>query len=411
MRTNGVPERFCTGDASDWEKFEAWAARVPDTLRNPLYHWTHLELRRPFGIEALLSPATAREIYDRATAQLRQPAFSTLGLLSGIPRAVVCTTDDPTDSLEHHEALARRPDPGHARVPDLAPRQGARRGRPRGARRLHRTARAGERPRGHGPLVDLEALDARHQASTRWAAAPPTTASRRCTPSPGRTAWWRPPSTTRAPANRLEPGDALRVKSALLHDLALMDHARGWVQQFHLGALRNNNTRLRRTLGPRHRLRLHRRLRAGAAARALPRPPGQRRPPRAHDPLQLESARQRAHGHHDRQLPGRLDAREDAVRQRLVVPRPARRHGTADRRALEPGPALAVRRHGDRLAQLSLVLAPRVLPAPALQHARRGRGQGPRAERPRAARRLVRHVCFENARDYFGQPMGTAANQ
>ena len=94
-------------------------------------------------------------------------------------------------------------------------------------------------------------------------------------------------------------------RSALLHRLALLDHARGWVQQFHLGALRNNNTRMRRAARPRHRLRLDRRLRAGPLARALPRPPRRERPAGEDDPLQPEPARQRAVGDDDRQLPGR----------------------------------------------------------------------------------------------------------
>ena len=82
MRSNGVPERYCTGNASDWEKFEMWAHTVPYTLCNPLYHWTHMELKRPFGIEnKRLDPATAREIYDHCNAQLAQDAFSTQGLL------------------------------------------------------------------------------------------------------------------------------------------------------------------------------------------------------------------------------------------------------------------------------------------------------------------------------------------
>src|SRR5512146_1702798 len=78
MRTSGVPERLCTGDASDWEKFEAWARTVPDTVRNPLYHWTHMELRRPFGVDALLSPETAREVFDRCNERLAEPGFSAL---------------------------------------------------------------------------------------------------------------------------------------------------------------------------------------------------------------------------------------------------------------------------------------------------------------------------------------------
>src|SRR5688572_15844767 len=107
MRSNGVPEAFCTGTKSDWEKFEMWAATVPKTLRNPLYHWTHLELKSPFGIRKLLSPTTAREVYDRGSALLQEPSFTTRGLLRHFKVQAVCTTDDPADSLEHHAAYAR----------------------------------------------------------------------------------------------------------------------------------------------------------------------------------------------------------------------------------------------------------------------------------------------------------------
>ncbi len=80
MRSNGIDEGFCTGNASDWEKFEAWARTVPATLRNPLFHWTQMELMRPFGIPEILGPGTAREIFDRCNARLAEPAFSTRGL-------------------------------------------------------------------------------------------------------------------------------------------------------------------------------------------------------------------------------------------------------------------------------------------------------------------------------------------
>ena len=96
MRANGVPERFCTGDATDWEKFEAWARTVPDTLRNPLYHWTHMELRRPFGITDLLSPSTARAVFDRANERmLREDGFTAMGLLRGFRVAVVASSPYP----------------------------------------------------------------------------------------------------------------------------------------------------------------------------------------------------------------------------------------------------------------------------------------------------------------------------
>ena len=121
MRTNGVAERFCTGDASDWEKFEAWARTVPDTLRNPLYHWTHMELRRPFGIEEHLSPATARATFDRANERLQEAGFTAMGLLKQFRVAVVCSTDDATDTLEAHARLAQRKDPDTQVFPTWRP--------------------------------------------------------------------------------------------------------------------------------------------------------------------------------------------------------------------------------------------------------------------------------------------------
>ncbi len=107
MRANGVDEKYITGSASDRDKFRAWAATVPKTLRNPLYHWTHLELKNPFGIrDTLLSPATADAIYEQCSEMLQRDDFSTRGLLKKMRVKVVCTTDDPLDSLEHHKKLA-----------------------------------------------------------------------------------------------------------------------------------------------------------------------------------------------------------------------------------------------------------------------------------------------------------------
>ena len=103
MRTNGVDERFCTGkDTTDWEKFEKWAETVPYTFRNPLYHWTHLELKTAFGINKILNPQTAREIYDECNEKLSQPEYSARGMMRRYHVEAVCTTDDPIDSLEYH---------------------------------------------------------------------------------------------------------------------------------------------------------------------------------------------------------------------------------------------------------------------------------------------------------------------
>src|SRR5512143_2592532 len=106
MRANGVPERLCTGNASHFDKFMAWARTVPDTLRNPLYHWTHLELKRYFGIEETLDESTAAAIWEHANAALQHPELHTLGIMRKFRVHVVCTTDDPTDTLEYHQALA-----------------------------------------------------------------------------------------------------------------------------------------------------------------------------------------------------------------------------------------------------------------------------------------------------------------
>src|ERR1700753_2151198 len=105
MRTNGVNEAYITGGKSDEEKFMQWAATVPYTLRNPLYHWTHLELRRYFNIDQLLSPATAKNIYDECTAKLQTPEYAVRNLVAKMKVEVVCTTDDPLDNLEHHQQL------------------------------------------------------------------------------------------------------------------------------------------------------------------------------------------------------------------------------------------------------------------------------------------------------------------
>src|SRR5579883_1983193 len=106
MRANGVAERYCTGDADPYEKFLAWARTVPYTLRNPLYHWTHLELKRYFGIEDLLDESTAESVWNRANEALATPALRAHGILTKFHVKAVCTTDDPTDDLSCHKAIA-----------------------------------------------------------------------------------------------------------------------------------------------------------------------------------------------------------------------------------------------------------------------------------------------------------------
>src|ERR1700753_2444438 len=107
MRANSVNEDYITGTKTDQEKFDKWAETVPYTLRNPLYHWTHLELQRYFGCKELLGPATARSIYGQCNEKLQTPGYSVRNLLQKMKVEVVCTTDDPVDSLEHHRQIGQ----------------------------------------------------------------------------------------------------------------------------------------------------------------------------------------------------------------------------------------------------------------------------------------------------------------
>ncbi len=248
LRANGVAERYITGDASDWEKFEKWAETVPYTVRNPLYHWTHLELRRYFGITELLDPRSARRIYDECSAKLRTPEYSVQNLLTKMGVETLCTTDDPADSLAHHRALAAsgfgtrvlptfRPDkamgPEAADYNQYLDRLGAAAGLEihtyadlQGALRQRHDffAAQGCRLSDHG----LEHIFASDYTEGEVAAV-----------------------FAKARGGYVLDGfETNQLKSALLVFLAGLDWEKGWTQQFHLGALRNNNARMLRQLGP-----------------------------------------------------------------------------------------------------------------------------------------------------------------
>ncbi|GLU50811.1 uronate isomerase [Dyadobacter frigoris] len=250
MRANGINEKYCTGDAGDWEKFEQWAATVPYTMRNPLYHWTHLELLRYFDIDILLNRDTAREIYDECSAKLKQKDFSVKNLLRRMNVKVICTTDDPTDSLEHHQIIADsdfdikvlptfRPDKAMLLIDSPAEFQqylnklfevaGVSNGSTYDdllaalKNRHDFFAEMGGRLSDHGLEHIYASFD---ESAARMALA--ETLSGKTSSAELRTAF----------------------KSVLLYDLAKMDHSKDWAQQFHLGALRNNNSRMLSTLGP-----------------------------------------------------------------------------------------------------------------------------------------------------------------
>lgn len=250
MRTNGIDERYCTGkDTSDWEKFEKWAQTVPYTMRNPLYHWTHLELKTAFGVEELLNPKTAKHIYDACTEKLRTPEFSARGLMKKYNVEATCTTDDPIDSLEHHIALQKegfeikvlptwRPDKAMA-VENAAEYR-------KYVEKLSEVS--GVEIKNYSDLI--AALRNRHDFF----------ASVGCKLSDHGVEELYAEDYLQSEIdsifNKVYAGKELcndeivKFKSAMLYEGAIMDWEKGWTQQIHYGAIRNNNTRLFKQLGP-----------------------------------------------------------------------------------------------------------------------------------------------------------------
>ena len=259
MRTNGVPERLITGkDTTDWEKFEAWAATVPYTFRNPLYHWTHLELKTAFGIDKRLNPETAREIYDACNDRLQNdPAFTARGLMQYYNVEVVCTTDDPVDDLRHHRAYSEEIVNGkssNGKLPLMLPAW-----RPDKAMAVENPVAYRAYVEKLGAAADasvgtfsdfIDALQRRHDFFHEQG----------CRLSDhGLEEFYAEPYTDTeidVIYNKVMGGDELdatetrKFKSAMLYIFAVQDHAAGWVQQYHYGAQRNNNSRMMEQLGP-----------------------------------------------------------------------------------------------------------------------------------------------------------------
>ncbi len=249
MRANGIDEKYITGSASDWEKFEKWAETVPYTMRNPLYHWTHLELKTAFGINKLLSPKTAKEIYEECNEKLRTPEFSARNLMRHYRVELVCTTDDPIDSLEDHARI--KDDNFEIKVlPTWRPDK----------------VMAVENPKEFRSYIEklsevsnlsissfddmILALKKRQDFFEELG----------CKLSDhGMEEFYAEDYTEteiKSIFNKVYGGknlthnEVLKFKSALLVILAEMDWEKGWTQQFHYGVIRNNNTRFFNNVGP-----------------------------------------------------------------------------------------------------------------------------------------------------------------
>ncbi|WPM86140.1 glucuronate isomerase [Apirhabdus apintestini] len=249
MRSNGVPERLCTGDAGDREKFNAWAATVPHTLGNPLYHWTHLELRRPFGVVGtLLSPATADEIWNTCNALLAQDDFSARGIMRQMNVKMVGTTDDPIDSLSHHARIAADESFDVTVLPSWRPDKSFNIGQSGFAAYIESLG-------GRRTCIFAALAICRRRWNVVWTILPPTAVR---LPTMGWTAWCMRSFSEaeldailarRLAGEVLEPSEIAQFKTAVLVWLGAQYARRGWVQQYHIGALRNNNHRLFTRLG------------------------------------------------------------------------------------------------------------------------------------------------------------------
>ena len=249
MRANGVPERYCTGDATSYEKFLAWARTVPFTARNPLYHWTHLELKRYFGWDHLLNEATARQVWEKSNALLQTPELSAKGILRKFCVRVICTTDDPCDDLSAH----RRVNSSDAQLrvyPTFRPDKALRVDDPEQFNRWVRHLESAANLQIDSFSLFLEALKERHNAFHAAGGrlsdhGLPYCYAKPCNEQKAGTIFTKARLGDAATAEEQE-----QFASFMMLFFGRLDAEKGWTKQLHLGALRSVNSRMLRELGP-----------------------------------------------------------------------------------------------------------------------------------------------------------------
>nr|MDA3817003.1 glucuronate isomerase [Prolixibacteraceae bacterium] len=249
MRANGIDEKFITGKGSDIEKFEKWAETVPYTLRNPLYHWTHMELQRYFDISDVLNPSTAKPMFEKTESMLQQPGFSVQSLLKKVKVDTLCTTDDPSDDLKYHIQLANN-NPGFKTLPTWRPDKAMNADDAATYNQyLDKLSKSAD--------VDIKTVDdlintlqKRHDFFNENG----------CRISDHGVEEIYAEDFTKSEinnifnkvrgGNNLNNDELRKFKSFMLLEGAKMDHASNWAQQFHYGVIRNNNSRMFAKLGP-----------------------------------------------------------------------------------------------------------------------------------------------------------------
>lgn len=249
MRSNGVPEKFVTGKATPFEKFQAWAATVPQTLRNPLYHWTHIEMLRYFGVSELLNEKSAERIWKKANTQLAKPQLTTQGILKKFKVMAVGTTDDPVDDLKHHQKIA-----SSGIVTRVVPAF-----RPDKALAVHQpeTFNSWTGQLAAAANVDISNLDRFLEALKRRHDFFHAQGSR--ISDHGLTQCFASFVSDKEAGKIFEkvrsgktatPTEQAQFATYMMMWFGRWDAEKGWTKQLHLGALRNNNKRLLRELGP-----------------------------------------------------------------------------------------------------------------------------------------------------------------
>jgi len=248
MRANGVAEEFCTGNAAPYEKFAAWARTVPATIRNPLYHWTHLELKRYFGIDELLNEHSARSVWERADLALQNDGLTSQGILRKFSVRIVCTTDDPCEDLVHHRAVATD-QPGFRVYPTLRPDKALLVNQPEAFNawiaRLERASNIAVL----SLQTFLDALKQRHdffhaQGGRLSDHGIPYCYANPCSDREAEAIFAKARAGSAA-----TPAEHEQFASVLMLFFGKLDAARGWTKQLHLGALRSVNTRALKQIG------------------------------------------------------------------------------------------------------------------------------------------------------------------
>jgi glucuronate isomerase len=249
MRANGVAEEFCTGNAAPYEKFAAWASSVPATIRNPLYHWTHLELQRYFGIDDLLDEGTAKSVWERANAALQNDKLSAQGILRKFSVRIVCTTDDPCEDLAHHQAVAAA-QPGFRVYPTFRPDKALLVNQPEAFNawiaRLERASNIAV----SSLQTFLDALKQRHDFFHAQGARLSDHGLPYCYANPCSDREAEAIFAKARAGSAATPAEHEQFASVLMLFFGKLDAGSGWTKQLHIGALRSVNGRALKEIGP-----------------------------------------------------------------------------------------------------------------------------------------------------------------